>query len=110
MNAVTLPFGTVYIKYSTVMHLLTTALCPKTAPDSVVGEYGKVYANIDRKLTRAIELGDLKAKDPLTHQRHPYPVGQALREADILVEDLQHYVAEHGLPMIELSANSIDRL
>ena len=108
MNAVTLPLGTVYIKYSTATHLLATALCPRVAPDSVVGDYGDVRANIDHKLSRAVELGDLKPRDPLTHQRHPYPVGKALREADLLVEDLKHYAAEHGLPAIELSSRTID--
>ena len=108
MNAVSLPDGIVYIKYSTAAHLLTTAMCPKGEPDGVVAEYRDVYASVDRKLTRAVELGDLMARDPLTHRRHPYPVGKALREADILVADLKHYVAGHGLPAIELSSNAVD--
>ena len=108
MNAVSLPDGTVYIKYATAAHLLTIAMCPKGAHDGVAGEYGDVYASVDRKLSRAVELGDLMARDPLTHRRHPYPVGSALREADILVEDLKHYVAGQGLPPIERSSRAIE--
>jgi hypothetical protein len=108
MKAVSLPDGVVYIKYATAAHLLTTAMCPKGAHDGVAGEYGDVYASVDRKLSRAVELGDLLARDPLTHRRHPYPVGKALREADILVEDLKHYVAGQGLPAIELASSGID--
>lgn len=48
------------------------------------------------------------ARDPLTHRRHSYPVGNALREADLLIEDLKYYVAGHELPAIELSANAVD--
>ena len=102
MNTVSLPDGTVYIKYSTAAHLLTTAMCPQGE------QYRDVYVSVDRKLSRAVELGDLMARDPLTHRRHPYPVGKALREADLLVEDLKHCVAGHGLPAIELSANAVD--
>lgn len=102
MNSVSLPDGTVYIKYSTAAHLLATAMCPKGE------QYRDVYVSVDRKLSRAVELGDLMARDPLTHRRHSYPVGNALREADLLVEDLKYYVAGHELPTIELSANAVD--
>lgn len=108
MNAITLPRGTVYIRYATATHLLASAMCPPHALDEVVAVYRDAYASVDRKLSRAVELGDLLARDPLTHRRHPYPVGKALSEAEILVEDLKHYVAGNGLPAIELSPNAPD--
>ena len=105
MNAITLPGGTVYIKFATAAHLLASAMCPKHELDDAVAEYSDAYSSVDRKLSRAVELGDLHAIDPLTHRRHPYPVGKALRETEILIEDLRRYAAGNGLPAIEMSSS-----
>ncbi|MFT3849701.1 MAG: hypothetical protein QM739_13840 [Propionivibrio sp.] len=108
MNAITLPCGTMYIRYSIAAHLLTTAMCPQPKTAGAVAGYRDVYAAIDNRLSRAVELGDLVVRDPLTHARHLYPVGNALREADILVEDLRHYAKEHDWPAIEFSSRALD--
>ena len=65
MNPITLPGGTVYIKYATAAHLLATAMCPKHELEDAVAEYSDAYSSVDRKLSRAVELGDLHAIDPL---------------------------------------------
>ena len=105
MNAITLPPGTVYIKYSIATHLLANALSP--ASDSPIGRggYDSVRQRIDQQLTRAVELGDLPVFDPLTHTRHHYPIGCALREADIPVSNLRRFVALNGLPEIEVGVS-----
>ncbi len=104
MNSINLPSGTGYIKFSVVTHLFANALCPKTDTDEACPDYAMAHHKIDDRLSRAVELGDLRVKDPLTLSPHPYPVGQALREAVVLVEDLRQYAARHGLPPIDQGA------
>ena len=100
MDMIALPSGTAYVKFSVITHLFANATCPGTDSDGMRPGYTDVHDRIDRKLSRAVELGDLRAWDPLTLALHPYPVGDALRDAAILVDDLRRYAARHGLPAI----------
>ena len=102
MDTIALPSGTVYIKFSVITHLFANALCPQTDADGIRPGYADTHGKIDRKLSRAVELGDLRAREPLTLALHPYPVGDALRDAVILVDDLRQYAQRHGLPAIAL--------
>ena len=102
MNAITLPAGTVYIKYSVATHLLANALCPSSDGEDFRNGYDDARRRVDQQLTRAVELGDLPVYDPLTHTKHHYPIGCALREADIPVSSLRHFATLNGLPAIEV--------
>ncbi len=101
MKSIDLPTRTGYIKFSVATHFLANALCPRTDSNAACPGYALTHHKIDDRLSRAVELGDLRVKDPLTLAPHPYPVGEALREAVVLVEDLRQYAARHGLPMID---------
>ena len=105
MNAVTLPAGTVYIKYSVAAHLLANALCPSSGAGDHRHSYDDARRRVDQQLTRAVELGDLPVYDPLTHTKHHYPIGCALREADIPVSSLRHFATLNGLPVIEIGVS-----
>lgn len=106
MTTIALPSGTVYVKYSVITHLFARAMCSPAPHGDPRSAYAMAYGAVDRKLARAVELGDLRARDPLTFAPHSYPVGDALREAVILVNDLREYSARHGLPEIEPDAGS----
>ena len=104
MTTIALPSGTVYVKYSVITHLFANAMCSFEENGDPSSGYALAYSAVDHKLSRAVELGDLRARDPLTLAPHCYPVGDALREAVILVNDLREYSARHGLPAIEPDA------
>ena len=101
MKSVSLPSGTAHIKFSVITHLLASALCPPPDEGGSHPGYEAAHDLVERKLSRAVEVGDLSARDPLTLAPHRYPVGDCLRESVISVDELRRYTARHGLPMIE---------
>jgi hypothetical protein len=100
MDSISLPYGTAHVKFSVITHLFAAAMCPPPDESGVRPGYDAVRSVVDRKLSRAVEVGDLSAKDPLTLAPHRYPVGDALREAVVGVDELRQYAARHGLPTI----------
>lgn len=100
MYSIALPSGTVYIKFAVITHLFANAVCPQRGAKGICPDYALTHSRIDDKLSRAVELGDLSVRVPVTLAAHPYPVGDALREAVVLVADLRQYAARHGLPAI----------
>ena len=97
---IALPSGTAYVKFSVITHLFADAIGAQSAADGSGPDYALAHARIDRQLSRAVEVGDLRVRDPLTLARHPYPVGAALRNALIVVDDLRQYAAGRDLPAI----------
>ena len=100
METVVLPGGTPYVKFSVITHLFATAMCVPTEAEGALPGYAAAHATVDTRLSRAVELGDLRVRDPLTLMPHHYPVGNALREAVVSVDDLRQYAARCGLPPI----------
>ncbi len=88
---------TAYIKYSVATNLMARSVCESNASSRIPPEYNDAYRQIDRQLTRAVELGDLQVFDPLTHAKHPYPIGAALHEAVIPIETLRVFALRNGL-------------
>ena len=109
MDSIALPTGTVYIKFAVITHLFANAVCPQRDADGIRSDYAITHRRIDGKLSRAVELGELSARVPLTLALHPYPVGDALREAVVLVDDLRQYAARHGLPAIAPATDPADQ-
>ena len=109
MDSIALPAGTVYVKFSVITHLFANAVCPQLDADGIPQDYAVAHSRIDDKLSRAVELCDLSVRVPLTLAPHPYPVGDALREAVVLVDDLRQYAARHGLPAISPASEHSDQ-
>ena len=100
MDSIVLPSGTAHVKFSVITHLFAAAMCPAPDDNGVRPGYDAARNAVDRKLSRAVEVGDLSVRDPLTLAPHRYPVGDALREAVIGIDELRQYAARHGLPVI----------
>lgn len=100
MDTIALPSRTVYIKFDVITHLFANAMCAQPDAEGMRSDYTVTHGKISDKLSRAVELGDLRVKDPLTLAPHHYPVGAALCEAVIHVNDLRQYAARHGLPEV----------
>ena len=100
MDTIALPSRTAYIKFDVITHLFANAMCAQPDSDGIRSDYAVTHSKISDKLSRAVELGDLRVKDPLTLAPHHYPVGTALCEAVVHVNDLRQYAARHGLPEV----------
>lgn len=106
MDPVVLPYGTAHVKFSVITHLFAAAMCPPPDDNGVRPGYDAARSAVDRKLSRAVEVGDLSVRDPLTLAPHRYPVGDALREAVVGVDELRQYAVRHGLPAISPVASA----
>ena len=93
IDSIALPPGTVYVKFFAITHLFANAVCPQRDAEGIRSAYAVTHSRIDDNLSRAVELGDLSVRVPETFAPHPYPVGDALREAVVLVDDLRQYAA-----------------
>ncbi len=100
MDSISLPSGTAHVKFSVITHLFAAAMCPPPDENGIRPGYEAARSIVDRKLSRAVEVGDLSVRDPLTLAPHRYPVGDALREAVVGIDELRQYAARHGLPAI----------
>lgn len=52
--------------------------------------------NLGMELTEMVTSGRLKVRDALTHGPHPYPVGDALKNAVLLPQEVRQLLAERG--------------
>ena len=98
--------NTQHVRFEEIAHLIALALYPESrkleATEMERLEYFGAMANLAPELKHAVRSGVLQPKDPLTHGPHSFPIGQALKDALIAVDNLRTYVADRSIEVKEM--------
>ena len=98
--------NTQYVRFEEIAHLIALALYPESRKlEATEMERLKRFAaleNLAPELKHAVDSGALQPKDPLTRGPHSFPIGQALKDALIAVDNLRTYVADRSIEVKEM--------
>ena len=83
-----LPAGTEHLTLEEVAEMAGEALFPDNLMRAAAAQ-----SNLEDELKAAVERGALKVRDPLTLRPHPFPIGEALMRARVMVDDLNAFFA-----------------
>lgn len=82
------------IRFSDLPHMMAKAMHPA----SDMG-YGAARVNLEEELPKAVQRGELVVRNPLDLGHHTFPLGDALKRAVMLPNDLRPFLESRGIEL-----------
>lgn len=97
MKSIILPEGTTYVRFDELAELLARALNPDAEQDGDNLDAALRTIQLESDLPRAVQSGDLRVCNPLSHLPLTLSSGNALKLGVVMIHDLREFAARLGL-------------
>lgn len=97
MKSIILPKGTTYVRFDELAELLARAMNPDAEQDGDNLDAALSTIQLESDLPRAVQSGDLRVCNPLSHLPLTLSSGNSLKRGVVMIHDLREFAARLGL-------------